>query len=76
MDRKWTFIEHSFYSVSGTLCATGISKMVFKEPSGKTIPPQDVFERAGLDPSELPADFDGGAHFLQLKESLVGASKL
>lgn len=52
--RKWVFIRHVI-SRGKTVCAVGITKIVLKEPSGKTIPPAIAFKMCGYTDVETMA---------------------
>lgn len=65
-DEKWIYLRTRFLipaSKSGkpeTVSAVMFIRIVFKEKSGKTIPPKDVLEMVGYDPSSLPNVHDKG----------------
>uniref|UniRef100_A0A7S3G2J4 Thioesterase n=1 Tax=Palpitomonas bilix TaxID=652834 RepID=A0A7S3G2J4_9EUKA len=52
--KKWIFVSHRFEDLTGkTTYAIGLSKLVVKESSGKTIQPREVFDRLGFDVSGI-----------------------
>jgi hypothetical protein len=55
-DRKWLYLRTDFVSPRGDkLFAVGISRIVFKELSGKTIAPVEILERLSFDLKKSPA---------------------
>lgn len=51
---KWSYLESRFVDPrKGSLFAVGLSRIVFKERSGKTIVPEDLFKRLGYG-ADLP----------------------
>lgn len=59
-DDKWVYVAHIFEdAASGALHAVGVTRVVFKEPRGKTIPPLEFFAAQSL-PTETESDGGGG----------------
>lgn len=51
-NEKWLFLQHRFIIEEGTekepiVCCIATSKIVFKETSGKTVSPKEIFELCG-----------------------------
>jgi hypothetical protein len=77
-DRKWVFLRQEFRDVrSNRLHAIGIGKIVFKQKSGKTIPPRELFAQLGYKvPAHLSRDGDAAATLNSLLETLAPAETI
>lgn len=51
-NEKWVFLQHRFVLEDGSVACLAISKAVFKRMNGKTVPPKEVLELCGHDPSD------------------------